>query len=477
MRQAVVIIHGIGEQRPMSTLRGFIGAVLGATDAGASRVFSKPDLISKSFELRRLVAAKSRTRPITDFFEYYWAHHMDGTKLRHLWPWFRGILLRVPWKVPSHLRVLWALSWMLLIIACALYLRSRMDSGSAKAALSWTSLALGGIFILVQGFAITYLGDAARYLSPLPSNIAVRQKIRSEGIELLHRLHQSGDYDRIILVGHSLGSVIGYDILTHLWVQYNTVHARVDRPRQRSLEIVEKLGRVLSARTSENDLKAFQEAQRQLWLEQRGLGFPWRVTDFVTLGSPLAHAAILLANDSAEVTTRLDQRELPSCPPVTDGNRYAYVARYSVNGSPRSIRLLHHAAQFATTRWFNIYVPLRFGLLGDLVGGPLRPIFGPGIVDMPVTDGWAQFVPLLSHTRYWRVRANKAPVLSSSLAALRDALSLNSASWLRERTNAQTAPTAGVPDAADDPALEGVDSPNPLASQPANTDGKIEQGE
>ena len=28
MRQAVIVIHGIGEQRPMSTLRGFVDAVI-----------------------------------------------------------------------------------------------------------------------------------------------------------------------------------------------------------------------------------------------------------------------------------------------------------------------------------------------------------------------------------------------------------------------------------------------------------------
>lgn len=46
---------------------------------------------------------------MTDFFEFCWAHQMEGTTLRHLWPWFRTILFRRPDAVPRSLRVLWAL--------------------------------------------------------------------------------------------------------------------------------------------------------------------------------------------------------------------------------------------------------------------------------------------------------------------------------------------------------------------------------
>src|SRR5437764_393830 len=63
-------------------------------------------------------------------------------------------------------------------------------------------------------FLTHYAGDAARYLHVAPPNIQGRRQIREAGIDLLEKLHQSGEYDRIILVGHSLGSVIGFDILT-----------------------------------------------------------------------------------------------------------------------------------------------------------------------------------------------------------------------------------------------------------------------
>ena len=70
MKQAVFLIHGIGEQKPMDTLRRFPDAVLGSGATGQIAYRSKPDRISELFELRRL-STVGRTR--TDFYEYYWA--------------------------------------------------------------------------------------------------------------------------------------------------------------------------------------------------------------------------------------------------------------------------------------------------------------------------------------------------------------------------------------------------------------------
>jgi len=438
MRQAVVVIHGIGEQRPMSTLRSFVAHVLPASEDNRSRLFSKPDSMSQTFELRRLTAELSRRRPATDFYEYYWAHHMEGTKLRHLWPWARAILLRSPTNVPKQLRALWLLSWLLACAAIALFLTGRIAPDAVDSKTSSAALVLALLFAAVQAVAINWLGDAARYLSPLPGNIAVRHKIRSEGLALLKELHVSGRYDRIVLVGHSLGSVIGYDILTIYWSQLHDSHRKPDRAPQPCLSEVEKLGRELDEASSGADVATFQEAQRALWSEQRRLGVPWLVTDFVTLGSPLAHAELLLATGPRDLRTRQEQSELPMCPPIgqlsgrnSTVKRYHRVVKYSFKNQPRSIRVLHHDALFAATRWSNVYVPLRFGLLGDLVGGPLRPIFGSGVRDVAVNDGLLRFAPVLTHTRYWRGRAvPKKEGRVTALGSLCNALDLEAAKWL-----------------------------------------------
>ena len=71
-RQAILLIHGIGEQRPMSTLRNFVTALVG------NGFRSKPDDLSKSFELRRLTyeVEKDDVIYLTCFFECYWAYRL-----------------------------------------------------------------------------------------------------------------------------------------------------------------------------------------------------------------------------------------------------------------------------------------------------------------------------------------------------------------------------------------------------------------
>lgn len=76
--------------------------------------------------------------------------------------------------------------------------------------------ALGGAVALL-------LGDAARYLSSTPRNVDENEDIRGEIVDLLARLHEqkwpdgTPRYERIIVVGHSLGGVIAYDAVTLLW--------------------------------------------------------------------------------------------------------------------------------------------------------------------------------------------------------------------------------------------------------------------
>src|SRR5262245_47191859 len=113
-RQAVLLIHGIGEQRPMDTLRGFVDTVW-SKDKGIHNphatvpdaVWSKPYELSEEFELRRLTTPDNRAHIRTDFFEFYWAHLMDGTQVGHVVAWARSLLLRSPGKVPGHLMLLY----------------------------------------------------------------------------------------------------------------------------------------------------------------------------------------------------------------------------------------------------------------------------------------------------------------------------------------------------------------------------------
>ena len=83
-KQAVLIIHGIGNQRPMDTLRQFVRTVwsddasLHRDHAQAAGMWSIPYPLSQNFELRRLTTAENKAGLRTDFFEFYWAHLIQG---------------------------------------------------------------------------------------------------------------------------------------------------------------------------------------------------------------------------------------------------------------------------------------------------------------------------------------------------------------------------------------------------------------
>jgi hypothetical protein len=427
--QAVIVIHGMGEQRPMDTIRGFVDAVLPEPEQGGEKFFSRPDPLSESFELRVL---QNRSQPRTHFYEYYWAYKVSGTKFGHIGSWLWTLMVRSPARVPGQLRPLWVLSW-LLIAAAALSAGLGFFDRLTQNASVLISGASALLFGLLQGVVLSYLGDAARYLSPTTENIKLRQDIRADGIKLLKRIHESGDYDRVIVVGHSLGSVIAYDILKHVWQECYKDYRKPVRSSQPALAQLEKAGEDLRRSARGATFKTYRQAQLDLWKELRQLGCPWLVTDLVTLGSPLAHAALFLASDEANLRVRQRQRELPTNPPEPEIERIkgGEIRRFSYlvwegYGKKRNIKLraLHHAGLFACTRWSNLFFPALGGLFGDLAGGPLAPWFGPGVRDLAVRSG-NPFVDrtLIAHTSYWK---GNAP---ASLEPLLDALDLKNTAY------------------------------------------------
>jgi len=439
-KQAVIVIHGIGDQRPMQTLRAFIEAVLTRSDKPyLPKYWSKPDDFSKSFELRRYSAPARRDRPRTDFFEFYWQHLMRGSRLSHVRRWVVSLLFRRPGNVPAQLRPLWWLSWIVVAVALALI---STGTGAKIASIggqfAWLMPALGLVGLVLQGFLLTHVADAARYLDPAPANVPCRQQIRSAGVDLLKELHNRGRYNRIVVVGHSLGSVIGYDILYHCWADVHDRHASPETPKHDALKTLEAMARA-QRKDPAAGRDAIPGAQRAYGFELMENGNPWLVTDFITLGSPLAHAELLLARDPADFAMRQQQRELPTCLPYLEGGKvFSYKDRYKVETGEgenavkqeRIIRVPHHAALFAPVRWTNLYFPSRLFLDGDIIGGPLADTtspatrrFGPAIRDVQVKT--RAFFGLFSHTRYWREHKADAALENAPVPTLRAALALD----------------------------------------------------
>lgn len=422
MKTAVIIIHGVGEQKPMDTLRGFVDSIVGMQE-GRKNYYSRPDTLSETLELRRLQA---KGRDGARFFEYYWAHEAAGTKLVAVLAWICGLALRSRRDVPPSSFSLWVVVRLMFVVTVFLVVGGWAGAASdwfktvGAFSVVWCALLLALLF--AHYILVRHLGDAARYLSPRPANIRLRQSIRAKGIQLLKELHERGEYDRIIVVGHSLGSVIGYDIVTQYWAQCaETLTAFEDHEAQKNIRDCLKAKLPLQSVVGEElhlaggklkpddhtSLEAFREAQVSAFREQRRLGNPWVISDFITLGSPLTHGMLLFASGADDFETRIEQRELPTCPPQPDEKGYGFAATKPFNigeGKKFSPVILHDGAPFAVTRWTNFFFPAHAGLFGDFVGGPLAPSFGLGVQDIEVrSTGWRLILDftLLAHTRYW----------------------------------------------------------------------------
>ncbi len=405
----------------MDTLRSFVQAVW-TTDANVrsafapEKVWSKPDHVSNNYELRRLTTAEGKNGKRTDFYELYWADQMEGTQVKHITAWLRLLLWRSPRHIPRQLQGLW---WTIVILTVFTPLSLALWKLGYLPIPGWLSASLGTLgavfWLVASGFLVNVAGDAARYLHVSPPNIARRRRVRDAGLRLLRRLHQSGDYDRIILVGHSLGSVIGYDILTYLWPRYNTGHAETAKNESPEPDPLEKLAARPGLTPDE-----YQSAQLAYARQLRQAGNRWLVSDFITLGSPLAHATFLMARTPGEFVRKRVERELPACPPELEEVKQHQRFCFPRNG----VWVPNHAAVFAPTRWTNLFFPCRWTIKGDVIGGPMREPFGPGVKDVAVAtdiNGGC-----LTHTAYWSFPAGwseESPV-PEHIAALRQALDL-----------------------------------------------------
>lgn len=421
-KQAVVLIHGIGEQVPMDNLRQFAEVLWTKDDTVRqpwipSHVWSKPDRMSGNFELRRLTTASNKEGRRTDFFEFYWADLMKDTKLSHLWAWIKVLLLRPPAQVPQALRSLWFLLWGVGVLVLLGFVGLKWKWWPAvDPILPWISTIGAIVWVAVSGFLINVVGDAARYFHVAPSNIASRRSIRQAGLALLRELHACNKYDRIVVVGHSLGSAIGYDILTHLWAEYHDAHQK-NMPAEKS-EARAKIETLAQAPGEEATyVKKFQEAQSGYHAELRHQGNPWVVTDFVTLGSPLAHAPLLLARDREQFDQKIADRELPTCPPALEKVEKRQRFTFPAKGSGW---IPHHAAGFGPTRWTNLYFKSSRIVWGDFIAGPLRPVFGAGIRDVELRTRLRR--GLFSHTLYWTLPTSQTKAPPAHITELRQAV-------------------------------------------------------
>jgi hypothetical protein len=468
---AIVVTHGMGEQIPMETLRGFVEAAwvtnkdahwpATPSDERAEDIWFMPDAVAGSLELRRITtrwtkpqASSTERGPRADFFEFYWADLAEGTTVEEVWDWIQTLLLRWPSQVPKGLMGVWIALWgasaIMLIVSLLAVLP--WPGGWWHVVFALAAVAVG--YILKRSIS-PYLGDVARYVRADPRNIAMRRAIRERGLKLLQDLHDTKSYERIIIVAHSLGTIVAYDLVSFFWATRRealTVREDDDAVFQK-LRAVETAAHSLAAATDEDRAKlmqAYREAQRKLRLAMRSGGEDgtgrqrqpkeeWLISDLVTLGSPLTHAPFLLARDADDFKdkkvrwlfpTNWPQFQVIQTEQKRKINDRPEPPAASVPGPPEGLfsyfvgppkTSLHHAAPFAAVRWTNIYDTHRPILRGDIISGPVAPVFGAGIRDIDLKDLRGQSAGF-SHTLYWALPTGGGSM--AHIEALRKAIDL-----------------------------------------------------
>jgi hypothetical protein len=511
-RTAVVVVHGIGNQRPLATMREIVDAIYAhdvrVPEDEPTKIWTKLDRATGDLDLpvittANLAQADGAPRPI-DFHECYWAPLMAELRFLAVPLWLFELVRKGPgamvdaikplWYCVGMLLTLWTLSavlvgltglaallgqpspaqgsfmaallpWLLAVGLCFALMGRRgalllgvlaatlfgvsqfwsIATGvkadfpmalNSSNSLFWAAMALLLFVAMNWFFLLTVVGDAARYLRGSPGNIMVRRQIRRMGVDLLRHLHAAQwqgrpKYDRIIVVAHSLGTLVAYDMLRAYWSE---VAPTLGNPHD------------IPGGTEQDDVSPpvkdmpWSDGERMAWrnrgnailraLDPVMLASPlcfaeatarrWIVSDFVTLGSPLTHAQFLMAEgtDAEKLRQNFDikqeQRELPTCPAtVSTGDGQLSFKR-------QDRRRFHHGALFGLTRWTNLYFPVKALLWGDMVGGSLGRLFGTGIADVPVSG--APLGNLAAHTRYWK--SNRSLLPTNSLRRMRDAISL-----------------------------------------------------
>ncbi len=211
----------------------------------------------------------------------------------------------------------------------------------------WMWVLLIGVSSVVRQFLNQYMGDVAAYVSShtLDRFSQLRWTIKKTVFDKARAVYSAGDangnylYDRVAIVGHSLGSVISYDTLNAL------------------------LNDDIQAQNAPNDPKALV------------LAIADRTKLLLTFGSPLDKVAFLFARNNA-----------------TDHQR-----ALATTVQP----LIQDYARFRKTQWINVYSS-RDIISGKLkfFDDPALPANTKGTIE-PVEDPDA-LIPVVAHVEYWQ---------------------------------------------------------------------------
>ncbi len=241
---AILVIHGIGEQAPFETLDVFAQSLWTALEAsaggpvkGSHRAHRHPSGWIESY----LSLARPDSDIRVDVYEYYWAHQMQrqisGREViewliqtsegaREFYDQNRELAAKYQdlemgafdgqgrFKLAWYLGLAGPIAW---ILRGFLVVRDRLHI---------PTLGLPSLLVWGAGIAIAWArGKATRFMIDVVGDVAVytATDVKSRHFEVRDRVLRGAAealwdlierYDRVIVAGHSLGSVVAYDALS-----------------------------------------------------------------------------------------------------------------------------------------------------------------------------------------------------------------------------------------------------------------------
>ncbi|MEX0860357.1 MAG: hypothetical protein WD017_05425 [Cucumibacter sp.] len=458
-----------------------------------------PDDKTGLLDLQRISCPPLASGRITDFFELYFADIVGASPLQNFWRWLNRLLWIDPHEVSRPMRLGWVALWVLSLLALAAFWIMVL-SVERLVHLDWIGVLLGednrgalgafaagiGLFLVAsilaratrfqrlvtwpamivaaaaiayiyreypvfwaaavffflaslgQRYLLPYFGAAASYLGAEAGTVGIRNRVRERGLSLLRALHDDPRYDRIVLVAHSLGAVLAYDLLHLLWWQVGPTAG--NPPGEEAIAAFNAVDDFIAAHPEKvwppETVGSFQRLQgvvcealsRQPSRPQHddpGRHSPpgWKLSDFVSLGSPLANAQFLIAEGKADFAQLKHAWMLP-CSPPNKSTRFNRMVN-----TIRGIEAAHHGAVFGAVRWTNLYDPFHpvAFLIGDPVGGPVAGLerFGRGIADRAVRMRHAGWVPrFFTHNYYWTDTNRNPEAPAEQVRLLREAVGI-----------------------------------------------------
>lgn len=240
-RTAFLVIHGIGEQNPYETLDGFgrgMYAILKGRDGSVQAehrmaVREDPDGLPWTEHYVRLKPKDGGD--YIDIHEYYWAYLTEKRiSVAEIWEWAAKTLeaterfyrdnkdLAEKYEGKYRFRRVARLLCVMRLVYPLVSLIPAVFSVVPIMRFRWFEALANWAKKKATYILIGYIGDIAIYTSVDEKSqfFPVRRNILNKCLSLLEELLQS-DYDRVIVAGHSLGSVIGYDTLNRLNIKAN----------------------------------------------------------------------------------------------------------------------------------------------------------------------------------------------------------------------------------------------------------------